>query len=88
MSDDRIQPERDFYRGQEYEPSPFAGAIGERAWVKRECEFWHRCTIEDYTANTVTVSFDNLDEITVPNDCVRLFELGGRLLEAEVEILM
>ena len=75
MSDDRIQSERDFYRGQEYEPSPFAEAIGERAWVKRELEFWHRCTIEDYTATTVTVSLDNLDELTVPTACVRQFDL-------------
>jgi hypothetical protein len=43
--------------------------------VKCELEFWHRCTIEDYTDAEVVVSLDNMEERTVAPDRVAQFEL-------------
>jgi hypothetical protein len=71
MSSDQIQSED---RRQIALP-PLDIAISERAWVKRELEFWHRCTIEDYTDAGVIVSLDNMEELTVASDCVSQFEL-------------
>jgi hypothetical protein len=74
MSSDKIQSEDDFYRRQIAAPR-LDCAISERAWVKRELEFWHRCTIEDYTDAGVVVSLDNMEELTVAPDRVSQFEL-------------
>jgi hypothetical protein len=43
--------------------------------VKRDLEFWQRCTIEQYGETEVTVVLDNLDELTVAPDHVETFQL-------------
>jgi len=49
--------------------------LSERAWVKRDLEFWHRCTVEHYDEAGVTVSLDNMEELTVAHDRVQSLEL-------------
>jgi hypothetical protein len=71
MSSDQIQKERELYAKPRHEPARISG----RAWVRRDLELWHRCTIERYSSTSVTVSLDNMDELTVDPDDVAQFDL-------------
>ena len=71
MSSDRIQPERKWHD----ERRPSTPELVGRAWVKRDLDFWHPCTIEGYTSTGVTVAMDNMDELTVGFDDVAQFEI-------------
>jgi hypothetical protein len=71
MSSDRIQSERSYQARRRSSRL----AVGDRAWVKRDLEFWHRCTVEKHVGERVTVSLDNLDELTVEQYDVQAFEL-------------
>src|SRR3979411_1330639 len=71
MSSDQFQPERDFPSRRESSPRSISG----RAWVKRDLEFWHRCTLEKGSVDGITVSLDNMDELTVDFDHVSKVEL-------------
>lgn len=72
MSSDQIQPEPDLQAPREAS----YGAVTGRAWVKRELEFWHPCTVEHTDASGITVITDNMEELTVSHDRVRQFILG------------
>jgi len=71
MSDHQIQPELDSFPRRRHIP----GGVFGRAWVKHHLEFWQRCTVEHYDADTVTVTLDHLEELTVPHDHVQNLEL-------------
>jgi hypothetical protein len=71
MSSDQFIPERDFLSKRTSSRTRISG----RAWVKRDFEFWHRCTVEHDDGAVVTVSLDNMDELKVERDHVQSFEL-------------
>ena len=77
MSNKQFQSEHEYYPRANAEVPIISG----RAWVKRDFEFWHRCTIDHASGTAITVSFDNMDELTVNPDDVAQFDLpAGELV--------
>jgi hypothetical protein len=74
MSGDQFVPEADFY-AHYFPRRKVRGILADRAWVKREFDFWYRCTVMDDDGTMRTVALDNLDELTVPQDHVEPFSL-------------
>jgi hypothetical protein len=70
MSSEPMEPELDI----RIKPTTSTRLSG-RAWVKRDMELWHRCTIERYTGAGVQVAMDNMDVLIVSPDCVAQFDL-------------
>ena len=87
MSSDKIQSEDDFYRRQIAAPR-LDCAISERAWVKRELEFWHRCTIEDYTDAGVVVSLGYMVGIAILTPDLWIEPLGALVKTGPAIVLM
>ena len=71
MSSDQFLSEHDYYSRRRLSRSARSG----RAWAKHHLEFWHRCTIESDDGDSISVVLDNMDELTLAQDCVRAFDL-------------
>ena len=71
MSDDHIIPERDYHRKRKLSHPTLSGW----AWVKGDFDFWRRRNIVYDDGRNVTVSLDNMEEMTVDRTDVDQFDL-------------